>query len=100
MRHDDIGEDGEHSDVSLCVLVDQMDLQVGVIAVDDVLAGRMDVPLQQLVAVIADNEGSAAVYRLERLHHVAGVFYDQRRARIVDAQCRQLRLRRRGDSDG
>jgi hypothetical protein len=95
-RHDGIGENRQHRALSLFVLAHQVYLQVGAVTVEDVLAGRVQMPLHQPVAIIADQQRSTAVGRLGDLDGVAGVFHYKEGPCIVDAQRRQLRpLRRR-----
>jgi len=53
-RHDGIGENRQHRALSLFVLAHQVYLQVGAVTVEDVLAGRVQMPLHQPVAIIAD----------------------------------------------
>lgn len=88
----DVSEDGQHRVVSLGVRVDQVDLQVGAMAVDDVLCGCVDVPLLQSVGLVAHGQSSANGSRLGYLDHVSGVLHDQWCPGVVDPQLWQLGL--------
>ena len=57
------------------VLVDEVALHSSVPAVDRVLGWRMEVVLDQLVALAADQRGAGHVVRGHHLHHVARVLH-------------------------
>jgi hypothetical protein len=66
-------ENAHHGGVTLAVLVDEVGFDIGMAAVDLVLARRMEVVLGELIGVLPDAQRIGDARRDQHLDHVAGV---------------------------